>query len=287
MPDECRFGGRTKANGNCTVAGDDGLPVQCVGSWTKDKHDYLRRYIGATRAARAKYLPPAPGGAAFIDLFAGPGRSRVRETGELIDGSPLIAAKHEASPFTQIICCDADAENQAALTKRTEADRGRASVVPGDCNDLIETIVSKVPKDGLNLALVDPFNLAALRFTTLAELGALHRMDLIVFFPIGEIRRNLKANRKRYAPLLSRALGTEEWSATVRSTTEVPRLIAVFHRQLQEQCGYTPNRTYNAPIRTGSQVPLYHLVFGSKHPRGDKIWENVTRRTRSGQRRLF
>ena len=58
----------------------DGLPVLEVGPWSAEKHDYLRRYITATRAARARYLPPlGRGGAAFIDLFAGPGRARIRE----------------------------------------------------------------------------------------------------------------------------------------------------------------------------------------------------------------
>lgn len=68
MPKGCRFGGSTKANGNCTEPGDDGLPVQCVSAWARDKHDILRRYIEATRTTRGKYLSPNPGGAAFVDL---------------------------------------------------------------------------------------------------------------------------------------------------------------------------------------------------------------------------
>src|SRR5687768_5579403 len=93
---DCEQGGETKDNGNCTApAPDDHLPVQCVGSWAKDKHYYLERYIDATRAVRAKYLRPAgsrpAGGAAFVDLFAGPGRCRLRESGQIINGSPLIA----------------------------------------------------------------------------------------------------------------------------------------------------------------------------------------------------
>lgn len=84
-----------KENGNCTTLGPDGLPVQCVGSWTRDKHEYLRRYIDATANARAKYV--GRGGAAFLDLFAGPGCARVRTSRLVVDGSPLIALKHEKS----------------------------------------------------------------------------------------------------------------------------------------------------------------------------------------------
>ena len=37
-------------NGNCKIApAGDGLPVQCVGEWTRDKHYYVSRYVDATR----------------------------------------------------------------------------------------------------------------------------------------------------------------------------------------------------------------------------------------------
>jgi hypothetical protein len=36
---------------------DDGLIVGEVGQWAKEKHDRLRRYIDASRGARAKFLP--------------------------------------------------------------------------------------------------------------------------------------------------------------------------------------------------------------------------------------
>ena len=129
----CAKGGPTKGNGNCTVPDVDGASVQCVGQWAKEKHEYLRRYIGATWAARNKFLAPGahfpkPGGAAFVDLFAGPGRARIRDTGEIIDGSPLIALKHSEAPFTKVILCDLDEENVAALRKRVQPFGGRATV---------------------------------------------------------------------------------------------------------------------------------------------------------------
>jgi hypothetical protein len=34
-------------------------------------------------------------------------------------------------------------------------------------------------------------------------------------------------------------------------------------------------------------VKLYHLVFASKHRRGNEFWEKITRRTPGGQLRLM
>src|ERR1700759_2494519 len=56
----------------------DGLPASVVGPWAAEKHERLRKYIDAYRAARAKFLPPrGEGGAAYIELYSGAGRSQI------------------------------------------------------------------------------------------------------------------------------------------------------------------------------------------------------------------
>lgn len=287
MADSCSFGGVTKRNNNCTkLADDDGLPVQCVGAWSKDKHDYLSRYLAASANPRKKYLPPkGPGGAGFIDLFAGPGRTRIATTGDLVDGSPLIALKQPV-PFTKVVLCESDAENIDALQKRT-APYPQAKVIPGDCNKNIDKVVKEAPPEGLNVAWIDPFRLADLWFDTIGRLASFRRMDLIVFFPVGEIRRFLDAKRKTYTPLIDRALGTDEWQKTVHSGTDAPQLIPVFRKQLDQRFGYMPENGYTAPIKNDQGTVLYHLVFASKHAKGEEIWERVTKRSPSGQKRLW
>jgi three-Cys-motif partner protein len=288
VPPRCKFGGETKPNGNCSVpAPDDGLPVQCLGPWSREKHDYLRRYLTASGGPRSGYLPPrGPGGAAYIDLFAGPARGRLSTTGELDDGSPLIALRQPV-PFTKLVLCEIDDENEDALRKRTANARVSTLVVSGDCNETIDQVVSEIPPYGLNVALVDPYNLAALSFATIGKLADFKRMDLIVFFPIGEIRRNLERNRATYATYLDRALGTADWQTAVKTKRDATKLIGIFRGQLQERFGYTAQQVRTATIRTERNVPLYHLVFASKHPRGNTIWESVTSKTPRGQRELF
>jgi three-Cys-motif partner protein len=219
-----------------------------------------------------------------VDLFAGPGRARIRGTPEIIDGSPLVALGQLEHPFSSVVLCDADPENAAALRQRTA---GNAFVETGDCNEVIDRLVARIPPHGLNLALVDPFKLGALHFETLAKLAAFKRMDLILFFPIWEIRRFGNVHRERYAPILTRAMGTDQWEAVLRRSKDATQLIPLFHKQLETRFGYTPENTYSAPIRGDNRAPLYHLVFASKHSRGDRIWESVTRQGPSGQRRLF
>ena len=120
---DCPQCGTRGQNGNCPGLLHDQHAVQCGGDWVPTKHHYIRGYIEATYAARAKFIPPVgSGGAAFIDLFAGPGKARIRESGEIIDGSPLMAMNHAAAPFTDILLCDKDPDNTAALGHRTRDD---------------------------------------------------------------------------------------------------------------------------------------------------------------------
>lgn len=144
--------------------------MQCVGAWSRDKHDYLKRYLEASGNPRRKYLPPEGAGAAFVDLFAGPGRARVKSTGELVDVSPLIALK-QAKPFSKALLCELDPENVSTLERRTVSFRPRVDVrvIPGDSNESIDQVVREVPRFGLNLAWVDPYRLALLRFDTIGR----------------------------------------------------------------------------------------------------------------------
>jgi three-Cys-motif partner protein len=279
---KCKAGGPKLDNGNCTNPGPDGLPVQCVGVWATDKHHYLRQYISATRAVRAKYLEPqGHGGAAFIDIFAGPGKVRVRDTGEIRDGSPLIALQHRDAPFSKLIFCDHEADNVNALGVRTASDAARVKIIQGDSNTRIDEVVSEIPEYGLNIALVDPYALSALKFTTLEALAKFVRMDLIVHFPTADIKRNLEQNENT-KQWLTEALGTPWWAEGIASTTDVGHLIEVFKRQLAT-LGYKSTEVRSEPIKNNKKLTLYYLVYASKNERGDAIWQSITKNKPSGQ----
>lgn len=279
---KCKHGGPTLDNGNCTTPGPDGLPVQCVGIWATDKHHYLRQYIGATRLVRKKFLGPGKGGAAFIDIFAGPGMVRVRDTGEIRDGSPLIAVKHREAPFSKLIFCDHDPDNVNALGVRVASEAARVKIIHGDSNTRIDAVVREIPEYGLNIALVDPYALSALKFTTLEALAKFARMDLVVHFPTADIKRNLEQNENT-KQWLTEAVGTSSWSDGLTSTTDVGHLIEVFKRQLTT-LGYRSTQVRSEPIKNNKNLTLYYLVYASKSERGDAIWQSITKNKPGGQR---
>jgi three-Cys-motif partner protein len=283
--ERCAEGGPRKANGNCTNPDPgDGLPVQCVGPWVKDKHHYLREYIEETSGTRRNYLSPTggrpfAGGAAFIDLFAGPGRARIRSTGEIIDGSPLIALSHVAAPFSRVILCDVDEENVSALEARTAKYGKRVSVVPGDCHAKIDEIMALVPRHAFNIALIDGFNLGSLLFPTIAKLAQRKRMDLIIHFPTMDAKRNYTRGALRK---LGHATGSNSMEDLIGRPKDIAKAILELRASLKS-LGYTGYRSIAVPIKNTKNGTLYHLLHASKAGKGDAIWSNVTKRAGSGQ----
>jgi three-Cys-motif partner protein len=262
-----------------------------VGSWAVDeKHEYLRRYVDATRATRRKFLEPGshgpPGGAAYVDLFAGPGRVRVRERGELADGSPMLALGWTDAPFSKVVLCEKDPESIAALRHRTAAFGDRVHIEEGDCNERIESLVAALPRRGLVLAVIDPFAIAQLRFSTIQRLARCPRVDFIINLPTSDIERNLKLNYA--APdndVLARALGDTVWRERILRPRDAHLAGSILAEQLA-RLGYTGAENQSIPIKNAQNRELYRLVFASKKPLGDRLWRDIVRHGASGQRAL-
>lgn len=277
---DCNRCGRRTPQGNCPGVLDDGHVVQCVGEWAEyEKHGYLRSYIDATREARRKFAHRG-----FIDLFAGPGRVRVRETGETFDGSPLIALGYEPVPFTRVILCDIAAANVEALYHRTAPFGSRAEVIHGDSNVRASDLAARLPP-GLNLALIDPFGLEPLRFDTIQVLAQVNKLDLIVNFPTSDLRRNHNLYRRADNQVVANALGIPDWRERLAPTGDIALQAAQMFVESLEKLGYTGAQNRMIPVsRNGSE--LYRIIFASKHPLGDRIWQSVVRHAPTGQRGL-
>jgi three-Cys-motif partner protein len=132
---------------------DQGLLVENVGSWAIQKLKIVTDYVQASGAARRRYLGS---GAAYIDVFCGPGRSKIRTSGQFIDGSPVAAfdkAKRSLAPFTAIHISDADPDLLSSAEKRlvhlgapVQAIAGPASVaMPKIVQQLNSSIAFCVP----------------------------------------------------------------------------------------------------------------------------------------------
>jgi three-Cys-motif partner protein len=288
-------------HGNCLILGSDGLPVQCVGPWVEDKYFFLERYLNASCEARRKFADQ--NNAVFIDLFAGPGRCIIKNEKREIESGGIRAFKREEAPFNEYFYFDISSVNTKALERRINS-KSNCSVRCGDSNSLINELVETLSQKPYryHFAFIDPFGPDGLKFETLSALAKLNRMDMLLLFPIGSIKRNLGTWRKSKNTILDDFLGTDRWRKQIDglSSDKIFKiLIDVFTEQLKS-IGYPEEglkmASSDRDIYTGlptvlvkntKEVELYVLILASKHSLAQKIWNSVIKIDRKGQKDLF
>ena len=243
------------------------------------KHHFLEYY--ASIITGMKKFPRR----AFVDLFAGPGRVRLDETGEFDDGSPLKALKHG---FTEFVFVELREDYAAALEQRVATrEKSRPVVVlQGNCNECIDDVVTRIPPYGLTLAFIDPTNWQ-ITFDTVRTLAAVPRVDLVVSMFLGSMKRVPKVAR----PEIDAFFGTDRWRLppyTRRDGSLTLDGMMKCYREQLSTLGYLNKpgaREIVVNAKEGGPA-LYLLAFFSRNELGYKFWDEATRRDETGQMTL-
>src|SRR4051812_987887 len=138
-------------------------------------------------------------------MYAGPGICWVKDTGEFVLGSPLIALG--ASPrFTRHFFVDLDPRCTAALEMRLAGSGAKILTADSNHPDTLAAVRGAIPRRGcLSLALLDPQG-CTLHLETIRALTDDRRMDLLINFPVLNLYRNVAA---RNAHIVDRVLGPD------------------------------------------------------------------------------
>ena len=277
---------------------DDGLPMRSSGPWAAEKLDYLKRYIDIFETSMREKWPIRN----YIDLLAGPGKNLVRETGQVLLGSPLLALT-TTYPFTGYYFVDFEQTNVDALQERcrTSEQSDKVKMFSGDCNVVVDTVLAELMPEAsrsLNLAFLDSEGLE-LRWDTVARLASLTRIDLIINYPQGGLNRVMpQAIEEDGDTLVDNFFGGEDWRTIYqdwrvsRGTDLHWRLLDLYKSRLQG-VGYKEvkrdDEVGDEPLMRNAKrnAPLYRLLFASKHALGNQFWHKVTRRDVHGQLRLL
>lgn len=265
----------------------DGLPYNDVGVWTEEKHRlvayYATQFSGAMKEKFDKRV--------YVELYAGAGYSRIRDTDRIIPGSPINALALK-EPFDKYIFCEQDAEKRAALETRVgrHAQPGTdVTFVPGDCDAHVAEIVAAVPRHSktnrvLTLCFVDP-NDIGIKFTTLRALGAKRKMDFIVLLALYTdalraeqhyVRNPLKINQ-----LLETELWQGRWQDAKREGMDFPHFLANEFISSMERMGYIPPPFYSMRkvFYYEKNYPLYAIGLFSRNPLAYKLWGDALKYT--------
>lgn len=257
-----------------SVAVSDGMPIRESGPWIATKHELLAYYAhlfatGMKNKFRSRV---------YLELFSGPGKCVVRDTGKEELGSPL---KVIGSEFTRFIFTELRQPAAEALAARLSSYPGseRSEIWCGDCSDAIQHL--PIPRGSLTFAFIDPTGIKHAPFSLIERLHRATRCDLLINIQHG---MGIKMNVHQYTPdahersALTRFLGNEGWKRLPQhNRTDFFRGVLDLYKQQLDSLGFAFTGR-EVLIRTQTNTPLYLLLFASKHKRGQQFWEESRRR---------
>lgn len=267
------------------VLGDDGLPAEEVGPWVKEKHELLCRYIDISRGVRAKFIGPGKGGATYIDLFSGPGRAKIKDTEEYVDGSCVAAWKKSVeggSPFSAVYLADRDDTRLAAAKARLEKLNAPVVAIPGDAIDTVQQISHMLSGYSLHFAFLDPFSLGVLDFSIIERLSRFKRMDVLIHLSKMDLQRNLAINISTAESALDSFC--PGWRGTIdisQAQLGIRAELVEYWRSLVSGIGIDPSKEMKL-IKGSKQQHLYWLLLLASHDLAHKFWKIATEDDQSG-----
>lgn len=262
---------------------DDGLPMLESGVWTEQKYVTLFNYLEIFSTGMKKMW----GRRIYVDLYSGPGCTKVEGTARVLKGSPLLALSVK-TPFDKYLFCEVIPDSLEALKQRVTklGSSAEVSYIAGDCNERVDDIIGQIPESSksntvLTFCFVDPFDLS-IQLKTLRKLADARRIDFLVllalFMDANRNEKHYTSRENRKVDLFLNSSGwREEWSEYRTSDDSFPRFLArQFERKMLE-LGYLRSAQNTKEFRSAEKnLPLYHLAFFSRNQRGYDFWKKGT-----------
>ena len=259
----------------------DGLLARKSGLWAKRKHHFLRNYCGiTTKSMRKKWR------LVYLDVMAGPGLCKIKETGEEFHGSPFVALDHE---FHEFILIEDDPQLADALKQRV-AKHPKASQVQIIARNWVEVAKQgrlRFNDDTLVVAFVDPTGISQVPMKAMLQLTKNLRIDLLVTIQhsLGitlNVPQYIKSESGQTA--LDAFLDSADWRKWKwKDASEFARqAIDAFSERIQKQT-FIGTRHISVP----PDQPLYRFTLFSRHPLAEKFWNAILKIDETGQRELL
>lgn len=276
-----------------------GVEYDKIGIWSEVKLAIIKKYASAyatiMEAQRRGRIPSLRW--LYIDAYAGPGYHLSKTSGELVEGSPLIALNTDP-PFHEYHFIDTE-PRRAQQLRRLAGERRDVFIYSEDCNTvLLRDVFPRVAYGDYRraLCLLDPYNID-LTWRVIEAAGKARSIEVFVNLMMMDInrnamRRNPDKSIQSKMDQLTRLWGDESWReagyATNRDLFGEPEKVSneefaeAFRQRLERKAGfkYVPAPM---PMRTKSNSVIYYLYFASQKEAGMDIVNDIFEEYRKKQ----
>jgi len=254
-----------------------GVEYDEIGIWSEVKLAIIKEYasayariMDAQRRERIRSLR-----CIYIDAYAGPGYHLSKASGELVEGSPLIALNTKP-PFHEYHFIDTDSLRAEHLRKLA-GERADVFTYSEDCNKvLLREVFPRARYEDYRraLCLLDPYNIN-LTWQVIEAAGKASSIEIFMNLMIMDInrnamRRNPDKSIQSKMDQLTRLWGDESWKgagyATDRNLFDEPEKVSneefaeAFRLRLEEKAGFQV-RTDSHANEDEEQLDDLLLVF--------------------------
>ncbi len=189
-----------------------------IGIWSEVKLDIIKKYASAYAtimdAQRRERIPSLRW--IYIDAYAGPGYHLSKTSGELVEGSPLIALNTKP-PFHEYHFIDTEARRAKQL-RALAGERKDVFIYSEDCNRvLLRDVFPRAQYSDYRraLCLLDPYNID-LTWQVIEVAGKARSVEIFMNLMIMDInrnamRRNPDKSIQSKMDQLTRLWGDESW----------------------------------------------------------------------------
>ncbi len=240
---------------------------------TKAKHELLRAYLKRWLPIIGAKSPSIN----YLDGFAGPG---MYSGGE--DGSPVVAidtcSTHARRPERVFFgFVEKDAKRAQILTTVLASRFPSGSLPPlwtyavenqefaGYLDRILNGIEGRGARISPTFAFLDPFGFGGIPLRSISRLLAYPRCETLVTLMSSFVSRFLEEDR---AETLTNLFGCEDWrtARNLHGERRLGFLLRLYEHQLHQVAGAKHVLSFTMESHLG--VPLYHLVFATKHSKG-------------------
>jgi three-Cys-motif partner protein len=204
----------------------------------------------------------------FVDLLAGCGTTRIKETNDVVLGSSLVAVAFAQTPFKRYVLLESDSERYAALNERMKYIEGECKIIKGNCNEQIDSIFANQKTHSLVFVDNEGFDVIWDSIEVILKAKA----DILINFPTAMVSRTTDP---RTSHSLDRFYGDRSWlNATSRE--DFPQIyMKKLAKRFRELKGSEP---YISRVRIGSESYFYDMILICKSGSFVNAWEWLKRK---------
>jgi len=253
---------------------------------TLHKYNILSKYLNVCKIFDKHYS-----NFVYIDTHGGSGKVYLKSKKKWVDGSPLIAAHWTPSFPCHIV--EIDHGRYRHLCESTEG-CNNVHTYHGDCNKLIASILSKIPKwEKFVFCFVDPESLVyrgsdgtvcdQLCAETIRRIASFPRSELLLNFPLESILRcsgdffnnpsepRAIANGERVTTFM----GSTSWQGLPEKERSHRAFLELYMDEMLNAYPYKGGILIRSEEKN---LPLYYLVYSTHNQTAAKIMRDIMKK---------